>query len=94
MNRRLTIIEYCRIYKVEPEFLEELEENGLVEFGTEKSVKYVLEENFADLERFRVWHYELHVNMEGIDVIRNLLEKQAHLKSEVLELKRRLGFYE
>lgn len=94
MSGRLTIIEYCRIYKVEPEFLYELEENGLVEFGTEKSIKYVLEETFTDLERFRVWHYELNVNIEGIDVIKNLLEKQAHLKSEVSELKRRLGFYE
>mgnify|MGYP000653790222 FL=1 len=39
-------------------------------------------------------HHELNLNIEGIDVVFNLLEKERKLREEVAMLKKRLKRYE
>ena len=39
-------------------------------------------------------HHELNVNIEGIDVVFNLLQQQLKLKEEVNTLKNKLQIYE
>ncbi len=39
-------------------------------------------------------HHELNVNIEGIDVVFNLLEKEKELREELIALKNRLKLYE
>ena len=94
MNELLSIEEYCRLHSAAPEFLFELEQIGLIEFVSQKSTKYISIDKLNDLERFRVWHYELHINVEGIDVIQNLLAKQREMNRRISELERSLKFYE
>lgn len=94
MNEKLSLEKYCRLHDAQMEFLMQLEENGLIEFMSEKSTKYIITDKLEDLERLRVLHYELKVNLEGIDVIHNLLEKQKQMSRHILELERSLRFYE
>ncbi|WP_290842827.1 chaperone modulator CbpM [Flavobacterium sp.] len=94
MKRMLSIEEYCKLHGTESKFLLELEQNGLIEIVVENSAHYISVEKLQDLERYRIWHYELNVNIEGIDIIENLLEKQRFFQEEIGRLRNRLGVYE
>ena len=91
---RITISEYCSHYNIESSFIEILEEMGIVEFERENDKIFLDSEYFQDLERCRQLHYELHINLEGIDVILNLLEKQNKLEDEIQSLKNQLKLHE
>lgn len=91
---RITISEYCSHYNIESSFIEILEEMGIVEFERENDKIFLDSEYLRDLERCRQLHYELHINLEGIDVILNLLEKQNKLQDEIQSLKIQLKLHE
>lgn len=91
---RITISEYCSHYNIESSFIEILEEMGIVEFERENDKIFLDLEYLQDLERCRQLHYELHINLEGIDVILNLLEKQNKLQDEIQSLKNQLKLHE
>lgn len=91
---RITISEYCSHYNIESSFIDILEEMGIVEFERENNKIFLDSEYLRDLERCRQLHYELHINLEGIDVILNLLEKQNKLQDEIQSLKNQLKLHE
>ncbi len=84
----------CVQYKVEVTFFKELDSIGLLEIETLENDEVIPEEKLADVEKMIRLHRELNVNIEGIDIIFNLLQKEIELKNEVQELKNRLRFYE
>ena len=91
---RITISEYCSHYNIESSIIDILEEMGIVEFQRENDKIFLDSEYLQDLERCRQLHYELHINLEGIDVILNLLEKQNKLQDEIQSLKNQLKLHE
>lgn len=91
---KITISDYCNHYKIESSFIEILDEMGIVELQHENDKVYIDLEYFNYLERCRQLHYELHINLEGIDVILNLLDKQNKLQTEIQSLKNRLKLHE
>ncbi len=82
---RLEVI--CSSYEIESSFIESLSEFGLLEIVEEENARYVDPVHLSDLERMIRLHYELGVNMEGLDTIRHLLERIERLQQEILELK-------
>ncbi len=93
MENFLSITEYCRLHGTDVEFLIALEQNGLLEIETQDGSRFISIEKIGDLERYRIFHYELHVNVEGIDIIENLLRKQRDFQEEIRAIKSRLVFY-
>lgn len=88
MNSELIIIsEYCIRSRIEPEFLFQLEEVGLIEIHKLEDNSYIHSSQLSDLERYTRWHYELSVNAEGIDVIQNLMVQMEEMKGEIARLK-------
>jgi hypothetical protein len=94
MENLMTIQEYSVTYNIEPEFLTSLEECGIVFFSLEGEKKYIREEQLDELERYIHFHYDLNINIEGIDAIRHLLQRVHHLDAEVRQLKSRLNLHE
>ncbi|HLW29323.1 MAG TPA: chaperone modulator CbpM [Brumimicrobium sp.] len=84
----------CVHYKVEISFLKELNNIGLIEIEELDNDEFIHEEKIGDLEKMIRIHRELDVNIEGIDVVFNLLQKEMQLREEVIELRNRLRFYE
>lgn len=83
----ISIEEYCSYYSIETSFVRSLGENGLIEL-TQENETYILEYGqLARLEKFTHLHYELEVNLAGIEVISHLLEKINRLQAELLEKK-------
>ncbi len=93
-NQLIILKEYCIHYKVEPSFVEELEELGLIRTIKREKEKYIPFEVLPELESFSRMFYELQINMEGIDAIHHLLNRIRTLREEMMELQNRLRFYE
>lgn len=91
---KIIISEYCNHYNIKMSFVDVLEEMGIFELSRQNNEIFLDPECLQDLERCRQLHYELHINPEGIDVILNLLKKQAKLNDEICELKNRLKLHE
>lgn len=90
----ITITEYCVNYNVEPEFIGSLEDSGIIALTIVDTEKYIHMEQFSELEKYIHLHYDLHINIEGIDAIRHLLEKVDQMQNEIQQLKSRLHLHE
>lgn len=92
MKRNLiAITEYCIKYEIEPSFIDSLEESGIIILTNIEQERFVHIEQLPEIERYIHFHYDLQINMEGIDAIRHLLDKVSTLQQEIQQLKRQLA---
>lgn len=82
MSERISREELVKIYNIEITFFDSLEEAGLLKTVTENEVKYLLYDELELFERFANWHYDLDVNLPGMEVIHHLLQKMERLTEE------------
>lgn len=95
MKTDLIIInEFCQICHIEPSFIFELEEGGLVEIRIIEGEKYLQHSQLHDVERYIRMYYDLSINFEGIDAIQHLLNRTKLMQQEIGRLKKRLNLYE
>ena len=85
--------EFCTHYQVEMNFIHSLQEFGLVEVISNEGNDYVSADRLNELEKMIRLHYDLNVNIEGIDVILHLLEQLDEAQREANELRNQLKFY-
>ena len=90
MSDRISREELVRIYNIEIAFFDALQESGLLKTETENEVKYLLYDELEIFERFANWHYDLDVNLPGVEVIHHLLQKMERLTEENRRLIQRL----
>ncbi|MEJ2905816.1 chaperone modulator CbpM [Pedobacter panaciterrae] len=90
----ITITEYCFKYDIEPEFIISLEDSGIISLMRVESEKYIHIRQFGELDKYIHLHYDLQINIEGIDAIRHLLEKVDAMQQEIQELKNRLHVHQ
>ncbi|MDH6307204.1 chaperone modulatory protein CbpM [Dysgonomonas sp. PFB1-18] len=91
MNTELIIIrEYCIQSRIEPDFIVQLENEGLIEVTIVNNERYLHISQLSDVEQYARWHYDLSINVEGIDVIRNLLGRIHDMRAEITQLKAQL----
>lgn len=84
----------CSHYNIEISFVSALSELGLIQIEIIEQTLFIDQDQISDLEKIVRLHNELNVNIEGIDVVLNLLEKEKELRNEVNALKNRLRLYE
>ena len=88
MSDRISREELVRVYNIEISFFDSLEESGLLQTQYENEVKYLLYEELPAFERFANWHYDLEINLPGLEVIHRLLSKMEELQVENRKLSR------
>ena len=89
MEKELILLsEYCKNSRAEIEFILCLEREGLIETETHDNTTYLLQSQLNDMEMFTRLHYDLNINIEGIDVIHNLLSKIEIIEQELAILRR------
>jgi hypothetical protein len=81
-------------YQIEMSFFYDLIEFGLIENNTLENVSYVHLDSLNDLEKIIRMHQQLEINLEGIDVVFNLLKKMDELQTELISLRNRLSHFE
>lgn len=96
MNRENMIpaIEFCTCHNIEVTFLDTLQEAGLIEITTIRETEYIYESQLNDLEKIVRLHYDLDINLEGIETIIHLLERISEMQDEITLLRNRLRLYE
>ncbi|MBK7103230.1 MAG: chaperone modulator CbpM [Flavobacteriales bacterium] len=85
---------FCAQQEVETSFVLALHERGLVTI-TQMQMRYFVElEQLPRLEQLARMHYDLDINLEGIEALSHMLERVEGLQRELRELGERLGRYE
>ncbi|MGV8964431.1 MAG: chaperone modulator CbpM [Candidatus Saccharimonadaceae bacterium] len=92
-EKKITYTECLQIYQVEEAFLDSLQSSGLIEIVIEKEDRYIDYDSLQDIEQFVRWHYELEINIEGIEALHHLLQQVRELQSDVERLRGELKFY-
>ncbi|WP_165023942.1 MULTISPECIES: chaperone modulator CbpM [unclassified Dysgonomonas] len=91
MKSELIIIsEYCIQSQIEPDFIIQLEDEGLIEISIIDDERYIHISQLKSLEQYARWYYDLSINMAGIDVIHNLLDKIDNMQEEIRRLKEQI----
>jgi hypothetical protein len=67
---------------------------GLIQIEIIEQNQFIHQDQIRDLEKIIRLHNELNVNLEGIDIVFNLLEKERELRNELNTLKNKLRLYE
>lgn len=91
MESELIIItEYCSRSNIDTQFIKQLEDEGLIETCWQEGVQYVPTTQLGNIERYARWHYDLSINIAGIDAIQMLLAKINGLQNELNNLNKLL----
>ena len=93
-NDLILVTQFCSHQEVEVSFIDALHEFGLIEVVVAADHKYLPQNQLGDVEKMIRLHYELDINLEGIDVIANLLNRITDLQTELLAAKNKLKLYE
>jgi len=93
-EKRIAVDEFCRHNHVEMSFIHSLQQNGLLELMIIQESTFIGAEQLRQLEKMVRFHYELNINLEGIESITHLLEQINDLQEEMRTLRNKLQFYE
>ncbi len=93
-EKYISVMQLCELYQIEVTFFHEINDLGLVELISEENDMFLHEDGLFKVERIIRIHHDLNVNMEGIDVILNLLDKVDELQHKLSSAQSRLGLYE
>jgi chaperone modulatory protein CbpM len=85
---------FCEYHNVEFSFISSLHEIGLLEITTKEEKSFITESNLEWVEKLIRLHNDLHLNLEGVEVVTYLLERLKFQKDEIVLLQNRLSFYE
>jgi len=90
----VTATDFCSYHHIDPSFIESLSGVGLIETTVIQQQVYLTAEELQKLELIVALHYQMDINLEGVEVINHLLGQIRSLQQEVISLRNRLSFYE
>lgn len=82
MIQKISRKECVALYNIEIHFFDALVESGLIAVMEEQNDLYMDFEDLNDLERYANLHYDLEINIAGIEVISRLLQTVKQLQEE------------
>ena len=86
--------EFCTSHNVEISFLYSLSESGLLEITNVEETVFINQEQLPELEKLVRLHYDMDINLEGIEAIHHLLQQMKTMQDEMRVLKNKLALYE
>lgn len=86
----ISVTHLCTHYQAETTFFERLEAFGLIHLIQVDQTPAIEVESIKEVERWIHLHYDLNINMEGLDAISHLLRRMENLQSELSQAKSRL----
>lgn len=90
----ITVTEYCMHHHTDTAFVNALAENGLISVTIIEGEYCIHYDQLREIEGYTRLHDELNINPEGIDTIRNLLDRMKEMQAEIDFLRSRLKMYE
>lgn len=92
MNRKelITIESFCEYHRIEVSFIRSLEESGLITVSRSGKTTFIHFDEMPRVEKFVRMHYDLNINVEGLETIDYLLQKMEMMQKELNRLRNRL----
>lgn len=90
----IAVNEFCVSHDIEFSFISSLQEIGLIEIATIEETAFIDAEQLQQVEKCIHFHYDLDINLEGIETITHLLQRMNTLQEEIILLRNRLSLYE
>ena len=94
MPSLISTTEFCERYHIEYSFITSLEQSGLIHITKVEETPFIDTEAISELEKYVRLHYDLDINVQGIEAIIHLLQRVEEMKEEINALKNRLSIYE
>ena len=96
MNTENLVIatDFCSCHHIDVSFIESLSDFGLIETTVIQQQVYLTADELEKLELIVALHYQMDINLEGVQTIAHLLGQIRSLQREMTALKNRLSFYE
>lgn len=79
---------------VEPTFVHALHERGLIQITVVHEQHFLEPEQLGRVEQLARMHYDLDINLEGLEAICHLLDRMDAAQQEARDLRQRLRLYE
>jgi len=84
----------CEKYNIELSFIHSLNQYGFIHIVSVNADEFIDTDELHTIEKFIRMHYELDINMQGLEAISFLLERVQNMQDEIAYLKSRLNIYE
>ena len=85
---------FCKHSDVEVQFVEAMQERGLIRIAVVEERRYISVEHLPRLEKLARMHYDLDIDLAGIEALSHMLERMQDLQKQIRGLQDRLGRYE
>jgi len=82
--------DFCIHHNIEYSFISSLQNSGLISVTSFQSSTYIPVEEIHKLEKFVRLHYDLDINIEGIETINYLLERIEEMQREIVNLRNKI----
>ncbi|MGO4878222.1 chaperone modulator CbpM [Pedobacter psychrotolerans] len=92
-NNLIAINDICVYHHVEIDFIQSLEDFGLIKTTTQKKTIFLSIDELLKLERYVRLAKDLNINLEGLHAISQLLNQVETMQNEISTLKSELNHY-
>lgn len=89
----ITTEDYAKQSHTDIQFINQLGEYGLIEIIIQEQLQCISSGQLPLLEKYTRLHYDLDINMEGIEAISHLLQRITDMQSEMDNLRRQMRLY-
>ena len=89
----ISIQQLCANYDIPISFVNSLYEFELIEIVIKEDIQCVSITQIKNIEKMIRLHYELDINLEGLQAIFNLLNQVELLQEKLVQLTNKLNFY-
>lgn len=93
-DKLIKVSELCTHYHLDRSFFEQIEYYEMIEIRSVEDDKFIHRKQLRKLEKIIRLHNELEINLQGIDVIFEMMSKIKKLEDELREVHNRLELYE
>ncbi len=90
----ITVEVFATHQGLEAAFVHGLHERGLIRITVVQERHYLEQDELARIEQFARLHYDLDINLEGLEAISHLLDRMDAAHRELHALRQRLRLYE
>lgn len=93
-DKYIAIKDFCTSHNIASDFVLQLYDMGLVEVVFQKNEQYLPIQQLPKAEKIVRLHLDLEINLEGIGVITDLLDRIETMHMEITALHNKLRRYE
>ena len=90
-NEIIAAEECCSYYNIELSFVQLLDEHGLISLNKMDDKVFIHHDELPNLEKYMHLHYDLNINLEGLEAISHLLERVHDLQRQMVQLQNKVS---